>query len=172
MSDFLQPHGLYSPWNPPGQNTGVGGLSLLQGIFPTKELNPGLPHCQLSHQGSPRILEWVADPFTVDLPDPGIELWSPALQADSLPTELSRKPSDLGSILGLGRSPVEGNSYPLQYSGLENSMDRGAWWAIVHGVAKSWTRLSVTHTHMQDIMLDMKKEEMIDFRFLCIKNYY
>ena len=38
-------------------------------------------------QGSPRILEWVADPFTVDLPDPGIELWSPALQADSLPTE-------------------------------------------------------------------------------------
>ena len=56
------PHGLYSPWNSTGQNTGVGSLSCLQGIFPTKRLNPGLPYCrqilyQLSHQGSPRILE-------------------------------------------------------------------------------------------------------------------
>ena len=49
---------------------------------------------------------------------------------------------DLGSIPGLGRSPGEGNGNPLQYSCLENPMDRGAWWAIVHGVAKSWTRLS------------------------------
>ena len=49
---------------------------------------------------------------------------------------------DLGSISGSGRSPGEGNSYPLQYSCLENSMDRGAWRAIVHGVAKSWTQLS------------------------------
>ena len=39
---LLQPHGLYSPWNSPGQNTGVGSLSLLQGIFPTQGLNPGL----------------------------------------------------------------------------------------------------------------------------------
>ena len=46
---------------------------------------------------------------------------------------------DLGSIPGLGRSSGEGNGYPLQYSCLENSMDRGAWQAIVHGVAKSWT---------------------------------
>ena len=46
---------------------------------------------------------------------------------------------DLSSIPGLGRSPGEGNSYPLQYSFLEISMDRGAWWAIVHGVAKSQT---------------------------------
>ena len=50
-------HGLYSPWNFPGQNTGVGSLSLLQGIFPTQGSNPGLPYCrrilyQLSHQGS------------------------------------------------------------------------------------------------------------------------
>ena len=44
---------------------------------------------------------------------------------------------DQGSISGLGRSPGEGNGYPLQYSCLENSMDRGAWWATVHGVAKS-----------------------------------
>ena len=44
VSDSLQPHGLYSPWNSPGQNTGVGSLSLLQGIFPTQGSNPGLPH--------------------------------------------------------------------------------------------------------------------------------
>ena len=46
---------------------------------------------------------------------------------------------DISSILGLGRSPGEGNGNLLQYSCLENSRDRGAWWATVHGVAKSWT---------------------------------
>ena len=49
---------------------------------------------------------------------------------------------DLNSIPGLGRSPGEGNGDPLQYSHLENSMDRGAWWAIVHEVTKSQTWLS------------------------------
>ena len=49
---------------------------------------------------------------------------------------------DLSSILGLGRAPGEGKGYPLQYSCLENSMDRGAWRATVHGVEKSWTWLS------------------------------
>ena len=49
---------------------------------------------------------------------------------------------DLGSIPGLGRSPGEGSGYPLQYSCLENSMDRGAWRVTVHGVTKSHTRLS------------------------------
>ena len=49
---------------------------------------------------------------------------------------------DLGSIPGSGRSPGGGNGNPLQYSCLENSMDRGAWRATVHGVAKSWTQLS------------------------------
>ena len=44
VSDSLQPHGLYSPWNSPDQKTGLGSLSLLQGIFPTQELNPGLLH--------------------------------------------------------------------------------------------------------------------------------
>ena len=62
-----------TPWtvyalNSPGQNTGVGSLSLLQGIFPTQGLNPGLLHrrqilYQLSHKGSPRILQWGAYPF-------------------------------------------------------------------------------------------------------------
>ena len=57
VSDSLRLHGLYSPWNSPGQNTGVGSLSLLQGIFPTQGSNPGLAHCwwilyQLNYQGS------------------------------------------------------------------------------------------------------------------------
>ena len=52
---------------------------------------------------------------------------------------------DLGSIPGLGRSPGEGNSYPLQYSDPHSSMDRGAWQATVYGVAKSRTRLSGFH---------------------------
>ena len=49
---------------------------------------------------------------------------------------------DLGLIPGLERSPGEGNGYPLQYSRMENSMDRGTWWATVHGVARSQTQLS------------------------------
>ena len=62
-------HGLYSLWNSPGRNTGVGSLSLLQGIFPTQGSNPGLLHCrwilyQLSHKGSPKTVEWVAYPFS------------------------------------------------------------------------------------------------------------
>ena len=46
---------------------------------------------------------------------------------------------DTGSIPGFGRSPGEGHGNPLQYSCLENPQDRGAWWATVHGVEKSWT---------------------------------
>ena len=49
---------------------------------------------------------------------------------------------EVGSIPGLGRSPGEGTGNPLQYSRLGNPMDRGAWWATVHRVAKSQTRLS------------------------------
>ena len=51
MSDSLRPHGLYSPWNSPGQNTGVGSPLLLQEIFPTQGSNPGLLHCRwILHQ--------------------------------------------------------------------------------------------------------------------------
>ena len=67
VSDSLWPQGLYSPWNSPGQNTGEGSLSLLQGIFPgdqtqVSHISGGFFY-QLSHKGSPRILEWVAYPF-------------------------------------------------------------------------------------------------------------
>ena len=69
MSDSLRLHGLYSPWNSPGQNTGVGRLSFLQGIFPSQGLSSGLPHYRwilypVSQEGNPRILEWVAYPFS------------------------------------------------------------------------------------------------------------
>ena len=69
VSDSLRTHSLYSPWNSSVQNTGVGSLSLLQGIFPTQWSNTGLPHCrwilyQLSHKGSPRIPEWVVYTFS------------------------------------------------------------------------------------------------------------
>ena len=117
VSDSLGLRGLWAsrllhPWDFPGKNTGVGCHFLLLGIFPTQELNPGLPHCRhtlylLSHQGS-----WynVGDP---------------------------------GSIRKSVRSPGEGNGNPLQYSCLENRVVSGAWWATVHGVAKSQTRLSI-----------------------------
>ena len=60
VSDSLKPYGLDSPWNSPGQNTGVGSCSLFQGIFPTQGAKPGLLHCrwllyQLTHQGRPGV---------------------------------------------------------------------------------------------------------------------
>ena len=86
VSDSLRPHGLYSPWNSPGQKTGVGSLSLLQGIFPTQGSNPGLPHCtwilyQLSHKGSPK---------GVLPPHWGVEPRSPTWPAGILTTVLTR----------------------------------------------------------------------------------
>ena len=66
VSDSWRLHGLYSPRNSSGQDTGVGSLSLLQGIFPTQGLNPGLPHCrpilyQLSYKGSPQLVGGVCN---------------------------------------------------------------------------------------------------------------
>ena len=81
----------------PSKSTGVGCNALIQRIFPTQGSNSGLLYCRqifysLRHQGRPGILEWVAYPFVGGLPDPEIELGSPALQADSLPAELLGKP--------------------------------------------------------------------------------
>ena len=81
--DSLRLHELYSPWNSPGQNTGVGNLSLLQGIFPTQGLKPGLPHCrqilyQLSHKGSPEAISSVQSLSHVQL---FVTPWTAACQA-------------------------------------------------------------------------------------------
>ena len=98
LSDSLESHGLYSPWNSPGQITGVSSCSLLQGIFPNQEWNRGHLYCgrilcQLSQPGKPKNSGvGKPNPSPEDLPNPGIEPGSPALQADSLPAELSEKP--------------------------------------------------------------------------------
>ena len=84
----------YSPWNSPGQDTGVGSLSLLQGIFPSQGLNPGLTHCrwilyQLSHKGSPYTLK-----VKVKLLSPvrlSVTLWTVACQAPPPSTGFSRQ---------------------------------------------------------------------------------
>ena len=99
VSNSLQPHGLYSPWNSPGQVTGVSSLPLLQGIFPTQGLNPGLRSPTLKADSLP------AEPQSKPK-NPGVDslslleqiflteesMGSPTLQADSLPTELLRNP--------------------------------------------------------------------------------
>ena len=69
---------------------------------------------------------------------------------------------DTGSIPGSGRSLGGGNGSPLQYSCLENPMDRGGWWATVHEVAKSRTQLSTQHTNTirkRNVLLDLNEEE-------------
>ena len=177
-SSSLQPHGLYSPLNSSGQNTGVGSVSLLQGIFPTQGSNPGLLHCrwilyQLSHKGSPRILEWVAHPFSSG--SSWLRNWTrvPYIAGGfftkNLCPELSGEPwaistwglliNNMAIALVVKRVQwcwilydsyastlvtITGNSVQYIYRnfGQELLMDREAWRAVIHGVAKGWTRLS------------------------------
>ena len=77
-------------------------------------------------------MRWFASVFTLSWGFPG----------DSGSEESACSVGDPGLNPGLGRSPGEGQGNPLQYSCLENPMDRGAWWATVHVVTKSWTRLN------------------------------
>ena len=74
-----------------------------------------------------------------------VTLWASVGRLDF--KEYACNARDPGSIPDLGRSPGEGNGDPLQYSCLENSMDRGAWWATVHGVTKRQDSATITHTH-------------------------
>ena len=73
---------------------------------------------------------------------------------------------DVGSIPGLGRSSGGGHGNPLQYSCLENPMDRGAWWAIVHGIAKSWTE-----EELKSLLMKVKQEsEKVGLKLNIQKN--
>ena len=138
MFNSLRPHGLYRLWNSPGQNTGVGSLSLLQGIFPNQGSNPSLPHCrqilyQLSYKGSPRLLEWVAYPFSSGSSRPRNQTQvsciaggfftkgaiKEALVVKNLPVNAGDT-RDVGLIPGSEKSPGGGHGNPLQYSCLEN----------------------------------------------------
>ena len=71
---------------------------------------------------------------------------APWLPCGSHGKEYAHNSGDLGSVPVSGRSPGEGNGNPLQYSCLETSMDRGAWWATIHRVTKSWTGVILTQS--------------------------
>ena len=93
-------HGLYCPWNSPGQSTAVDSLSLLHQIFPTQELNPGLTHCgwilyQLSRKRSLRILNWVTYPFCGGSYQPRNQTRVSCIAGRFFTTELSGKPKPL-----------------------------------------------------------------------------
>ena len=132
----------YSPWDSPGQNAGLGSLSLLQGFFPTQGLNSGLMNCRQI------LYRWATgDVAILLLSIVSIGCWfqreilnhiivvaqSPScVQLFTTPCGSAGKESacdagHLGSSPGLGRPPGEGRVYPLQYSGLENPMDYSPW---------------------------------------------
>ena len=95
-SNSLGSHQLYSPWNSPGQNTGLGSLSLLQGIFLTQGLNSGLPHCRDSlpavPQGKPRNTGESSLSLSRGSSRPRNWTWVSCIAGVSLPTELQGKP--------------------------------------------------------------------------------
>ena len=117
LSTIIKNH-ILCPWDSPGKNTAVGWHAFLQRIFLTQGSNPPLLP----------LLHWQAG---------SLPLAQPGLPCGSAGKEFACNAGDLGSMPGLGRFPGEGKGYPLQYSGLENSMDY-----TVHGVARSRTRLS------------------------------
>ena len=80
----------------------------------------------------------------------------------------ARDARDTGSISGSGRSPRGGNGNALQHSCLENSMDRGVWWASVHGVAKSWARLKQLSTYDDHISRKTYGDKYRLQRFVCV----
>ena len=143
---------LYSPWNSPGQNTGVGSLSLLQGDRPNPGIEPMCLACrqivyQLSRQGSP---------LYANLPAANLQrVWTCVcshvqlqmlvhVSAVHCPASASSYKWQCSSVLycTVTCRVEEGHGTPLQYPCLENPMDRGAWWAAIHGVTKSRARLS------------------------------
>ena len=122
----------------------MGRHSLVQGIFLTQRSSLQVDFLPLSHLGSHSKLDQFIQSKNCKcskkkklLPGP-YTTWG--FPGSSVGKESACSSGDLGSISGSGRSPGEGNGNPLQYSCLENPMDRGAWWATVHGVAKNRTQ--------------------------------
>ena len=137
VSNSLWPHGLYSPWNSLGQNTGVRSLSLLQGTFLTQRSNPGLLNCrwilyQMSPKGSPRTLEWVTYLFSKGSSRPRNQtgFFKPTAMRETPVRFLVGKIPWRREWLS---TPV---FWPGEFCGLKSS---------VRGVAKSQTRLSDFH---------------------------
>ena len=152
-------------------------IPLLQGIFPTQGLNPGLPHCrqilyQLSHRGSPKILALVAYLFSRGSSQPRNWTRVSWIEGDSSPSELSfpgdavvknlpAYAGDTSLITVWGKYPGGGIGNLLQYSCLEKPMDRVAWWATVHGATKSRAWLSDwAHTYTN-----------VQYSFECLRGY-
>ena len=121
VSDSLQPHSLYGPWNSPDKNTWVGRHFLLQRTFLTQGSNPDLLHCM-------KILYQVL------------------LVIKNPPANAEHK-RDAGLIPESRRSPGRGHGNQFEYSCLENLMDRGASGTTVHGVANSRTWLKWLSMH-------------------------
>ena len=148
----LQPYALETArlicsWDSPGKNTRGGCHAFLQRIFLTQGSNPHLLHLLLQQVGSlplapPGKPQEVGAPSGHIFAIKGLLILVQGFPGGSEVKASACNAGDLGLIPGWGRSPGEGNGNPLQYSCLENPMDGGAWWATVHRVAKSWTRLS------------------------------
>ena len=111
-----------------------GGYSLVAQLVKNPPVMQEIPVWFLSQQDPPEKGR---------LPTPGVI----GFPGDSVSKEVTCNVGDLGLIPGLGRSFGGGHDNPLNYSCLENSMDRGAWWATVHGVTKNWTQLSNKTQH-------------------------
>ena len=150
MPNSLQPLGLkptrlLCPWDFPGKNTGLGCHDLLQGIFLTQRSNPLLLHCrQILYHWATRNTQ---NKQTKKLNK--ICVWGGNSSKES--TCQCKRHKRGGSIPGSGRSPGEGSGSPLQYSCLGNPMDRGVWWATVHGsqrVRQDWRANSFTFSYL------------------------
>ena len=147
MSDSVQPHGqqptrLSHPWDSPGKNTGVSRHFLLQCMKVKSEsevaqLCPTLATPWPAAYQAPPSMGFSRQKYWSGVPLPSPQV---ALVVKNSPANAGAI-RDAGSIPGSGRSPGEGDGTSLQYSCLENLMDGGAWWAAVHGVAKSQTQL-------------------------------
>ena len=149
MSDSVRPHRrqptrLPRPWDSPGKNTGVGAISF-SNAWKWKVKVKSLSRARLF--ATPWTAAYQAPP-SMGFSRQEYGSGSPVPLVVKNPTANAGDTRDLGLIPGWRRSPGGGHGNPLQDSCLENPMDRGAWWATVHRVAKSQTQLKRLHANM------------------------